>query len=421
MVLMLLFFFISGAAIEHYKPLVGHETCATLILGMCVSLIVYAIVEDEFQEVWKFNPQFFFYFLLPPIIFNSGFNMRKKRFFANLGNIMLFGLAVTLVCFTLYTTISIVVLDKLPMKAFNYMRQNQPDTYTTEESEFDIKSAVSGMQIALLCALLCSSDVVAAVSIVSYKEQPKLYSCVFGEGVFNDIVSIILYGTVSGFLTASFKWYTPFEIFGEFILLWIISIAIGVFVGFGTSFLFKHAKFLTVNAVTETFLMFALGLTGYFIAEMIVIAGNPMSGVMALLTCSIIDSHYTWYNLSPQGKSTSTVTIAFMGTFCEASVYSYVGIALYSSIPTWWSFTFIGVFFAIVVVFRIISIFSVFYLGRCCCRRKTISFRELIFISYAGMIRGAIAFALVLEIPYCAYDDFDSHPICTCVNDGSCL
>jgi len=55
------------------------------------------------------------------------------------------------------------------------------------------------MQIALLCALLCSSDVVAAVSIVSYKEQPKLYSCVFGEGVFNDIVSIILYGTVQGF------------------------------------------------------------------------------------------------------------------------------------------------------------------------------------------------------------------------------
>jgi len=65
--------------------------------------------------------------------------------------------------------------------------------------EYDIGNSVTGMQIALLCALLCSSDVVAAVSIVSYKEQPKLYSCVFGEGVFNDIVSIILYGTVQGF------------------------------------------------------------------------------------------------------------------------------------------------------------------------------------------------------------------------------
>ena len=52
------------------------------------------------------------------------------------------------------------------------------------------------MKLLLFTALLCSSDVVAAVSIVSYEAQPKLYSCVFGEGVFNDIVSIILFNTV---------------------------------------------------------------------------------------------------------------------------------------------------------------------------------------------------------------------------------
>ena len=49
----------------------------------------------------------------------------------------------------------------------------------------------------LFTALLCSSDVVAAVSIVNYEAQPKLYSCIFGEGVFNDIVSIILFNTVN--------------------------------------------------------------------------------------------------------------------------------------------------------------------------------------------------------------------------------
>jgi NhaP-type Na+/H+ or K+/H+ antiporter len=48
----------------------------------------------------------------------------------------------------------------------------------------------------LICALLCSSDVVAAVSIVDYSKQPKLYSCIFGEGVVNDIVSIILFNTI---------------------------------------------------------------------------------------------------------------------------------------------------------------------------------------------------------------------------------
>jgi NhaP-type Na+/H+ or K+/H+ antiporter len=164
--------------------------------------------------------------------------------------------------------------------------------------------------------------------------------------------------------------------------------------------------------------MFALGLSGYFVSEIIHIGGNPMSGVMTLLTAAIINSHYTWYNLSPQGKSTSTVTIGFMGTFAEAAVYSYVGIALYSMIPTWWSFEFIGLFFGIIVVFRIIAIFGVFYTGRLCCRRKTINCRELSFITYAGMIRGAIAFALVLEIPYCG--SYDS-TTCPCVEELSCM
>ena len=57
------------------------------------------------------------------------------------------------------------------------------------------------LQALLYAGLMCSSDVVAAVSIVSYEQQPKLFSCVFGEGVFNDIVSIILYNTVKGMLT----------------------------------------------------------------------------------------------------------------------------------------------------------------------------------------------------------------------------
>jgi len=47
-----------------------------------------------------------------------------------------------------------------------------------------------------MCSLLCSSDVVAAVSIVKYDQQPKLFSLVFGEGITNDAVSIILFGTV---------------------------------------------------------------------------------------------------------------------------------------------------------------------------------------------------------------------------------
>ena len=88
----------------------------------------------------------------------------------------------------------------------------------------------------------------------------------------------------------------------------------------------------------------------------------------------------------------------------EAGVYSYVGIALYSQIPTWWSFSFVIIMFVIIIIGRLISVFGVFYTSRLCCKRKTINFRELCFISYAGMIRGAIAFALVLKLPVTTID-----------------
>ena len=155
------------------------------------------------------------------------------------------------------------------------------------------------MKILLFSALLCSSDVVAAVSIVSYKEQPKLYSCIFGEGVFNDIVSIILFNTVMQLQSVVPQWYTPFIILGQFIMLGVVSLSIGIIFGFLSSFIFKYCRFLTVNAITETFIIFALSMVAYFTSSLTVIAGIEMSGIISLLTCGIIQSHYTWYNLSP--------------------------------------------------------------------------------------------------------------------------
>ncbi len=49
------------------------------------------------------------------------------------------------------------------------------------------------LSIMLLSSLLCSSDVIAAISLIKYDEQPKLYSIVFGEGIVNDAVAIILF------------------------------------------------------------------------------------------------------------------------------------------------------------------------------------------------------------------------------------
>ena len=113
-------------------------------------------------------------------------------------------------------------------------------------------------------------------------------------------------------------------------------------------------RFLNASVITETFIMFAMALMSYFVSTMTVILGLEMSGIISLLICGIVQAHYAWFNLSPQGKQTTSVTFQFLGMAAEAAVYSYIGISLYFTIPSWWSFEWILAQTIIVILGRII-------------------------------------------------------------------
>ena len=80
---------------------------------------------------------------------------------------------------------------------------------------------LSTLEILLMCSLLCSTDVIAAVSLINPAEKPKLFSLVFGEGITNDAVSIILFNTVVNFSkqNKSINFKTSMEIAGSFTAL----------------------------------------------------------------------------------------------------------------------------------------------------------------------------------------------------------
>lgn len=87
----------------------------------------------------------------------------------------------------------------------------------------------------------------------------------------NDIISIILYGTVVSMLTTTFSAATPFIIIGQFVLLGVVSLSIGLVFGYFTSFCFKHLTFIRGNPIIETYTMFAFSMISYFVSNAIVI------------------------------------------------------------------------------------------------------------------------------------------------------
>jgi len=103
-----------------------------------------------------FSDDLFFYFCLPPIVFASGFNMQRKKFFENIRNIILFGLVGTIIAFISFTGFTILYKDVL----VGEMTQVNGKTGVT--SILDL----STMEVIIMCSLLCSTDVIAAVSLI---------------------------------------------------------------------------------------------------------------------------------------------------------------------------------------------------------------------------------------------------------------
>ena len=109
-------------------------------------------------------------------------------------------------------------------------------------------------------------------------------------------------------------------------------------------------------------------------------------------------AHYTWYNLSPQGKTASFFSSQFLGYAMEAFVFSYLGLTFFSYSTYEWSPKFFMIELVIIMVGRGLGTFGLIGLLRVLGYKSGIALKELVFIWYAGMIRGAIAFGLVLKI-----------------------
>ena len=115
-------YFIVESGFKKYRPRLGHTSGVIVLLGIAASYIIWTEVnaynktaDREVQVVManlQFDPSLFFHLILPTIIFPSGYNMRRKKFFRNIKTIFKFGFMGTLICFCFYTAM-LSYADKL--------------------------------------------------------------------------------------------------------------------------------------------------------------------------------------------------------------------------------------------------------------------------------------------------------------------
>ena len=259
-VLLLIIFIICGPIFEKIHFHYMHESGLVMILGILVAAFMnYIDPSTSFAKTLKFDSEVFFNLILPPIIFAAGYNLRKKFFFKYLLYILLFGVIGTVINFLLVAPFTMIVntnygfqlsskedifdergrlkksesnghgdnqnhhrnleydirrlenVEKTESQSHEHLmvistKEEPTNNHSSENKVIATSNKILEVitfdtnEILLFASVISATDAVAALAFVKEDSDPKLFPILFGEGVVNDAVCIVLYQIIKAFL-----------------------------------------------------------------------------------------------------------------------------------------------------------------------------------------------------------------------------
>ncbi|KAL9924878.1 na[+]/H[+] hydrogen exchanger 1 [Glossina fuscipes fuscipes] len=349
------------------------ESIVVVFLGALIGLFLKVMTGENAS--WKreevFSPTGFFLVLLPPIIFESGYNLHKGNFFQNIGSILVFAI--------FGTTVSALVIG-----SGIYLLGLAEVAYRLNFSEsFAFGSLISAVDPVATVAIFHALDV-----------DPVLNMLVFGESILNDAISIVLTTTITQ--SANSRAYVQgttgeaiFSALKTFCEMFFASAGIGVIFALISALLLKHID-LRKHPSLEFAFMLMFTYAPYVLAE-----GIHLSGIMAILFCGIVMSHYTHFNLSTVTQITMQQTMRTLAFIAETCVFAYLGLAIFS-FKHQVELSFVIWAIVLCLIRRACNIFPLAYVVNKFREHKITS--KMQFIMWFSGLRGAISYALSLHL-----------------------
>ncbi|KAH9804025.1 Sodium/hydrogen exchanger 4 [Citrus sinensis] len=354
-----------------------NESITAILIGCVSGIIILSITKWKSSHILRFDEELFFIYLLPPIIFNAGFQVKKKQFFHNFLTIMMFGVIGVFISVSIITVGSWWLFPKLGFMGLS------------------IRDYLA------LGTIFSSTDTVCTLQILNQDETPLLYSLVFGEGVVNDATSVVLFNAVQKIDVRELNGKAALRIFRDFLYLFSTSTILGVTAGLLTALVLKTLYFGKHSSVREIALMVLMAYLSYILAELL-----ELSGILTVFFCGIFMSHYAWHNMTDSSRITTRHTFAMMSFIAETFIFLYVGMDAFD-IEKWrmskLSFvTSLGVYSALILMILLgraafvfpLSLLSNYMNSH---RSPSISFNHQVVIWWAGLMRGAVSIALAFK------------------------
>uniref|UniRef100_A0A2L0VZY1 Na+/H+ antiporter family protein 3 n=1 Tax=Populus lasiocarpa TaxID=77070 RepID=A0A2L0VZY1_9ROSI len=358
-----------------------NESITALTIGVGTGIVILLISGGKSSRLLVFSEDLFFIYLLPPIIFNAGFQVKKKQFFRNFMTIMLFGAVGTLICCAIISIGAMQIFEKM-----------------------DIGPLDIGDYLAI-GAIFAATDSVCTLQVLGQDDTPLLYSLVFGEGVVNDATSVVLFNAIQSFDLTNINAVIAWEFVRNFLYLFLTSTMLGVLTGLVSAYIIKKLYFGRHSTDREVALMILMAYLSYMLAELFY-----LSGILTVFFCGIVMSHYTWHNVTESSRVTTKHAFATLSFVAEIFIFLYVGMDALD-IEKWrfvsdspgTSVAVSSILLGLVMVGRAAFVFPLSFVSNLSKKspNEKIGFRQQFIIWWAGLMRGAVSMAL-------AYNKFTS-------------
>ncbi|KAI9594030.1 Sodium/hydrogen exchanger family-domain-containing protein [Syncephalis fuscata] len=352
-----------------------HETVVAILAGILVGVGIKLSGVETLQRIVTFDDAVFFNLLLPPVIFNSGYDLNPKDFFRNFGPILAFAFCGT------FTTAAVVA-------ALVYL-VNLIGLAGIEMSATDCMG---------LGAIISATDPVTILAVFQQLGvEPNLYAVILGESMLNDAVAIVLYGTINQFRGHELHMTNIIRAIGVFLGIFFGSLAIGVFVGLGCSLILKHSGIYRYPSI-ETCIVLLMAYITYLFSN-----ACSLSGIVSLLFCGITLRYYAYHNMSLHSRHTTRYMTHVMSQLSENFIFIYLGITLFTQKDGVFRPLFILCVMVFVCVARYIAVFplaKVINFVSCTLlrqQREPLPETYQVMLFWAGL-RGAVAFALATSL-----------------------